>query len=282
MQDIRDQDFYGERPLFNHHQVNLNNVRIHEGESALKECSEITAENCTFEGRYPFWHNKHSRIINSHLTTDCRAPLWYDEDILMQSVKSTAPKMLREVYGIQIIDCDFPEAQELLWKCRNIKVKNTSIAQADYIFFNSSNIELENFKLQGKYSFQYCSNIVIRNSVLDTKDAFWESRDIEIYDSEVKGEYLAWHSHNLTLVRCHITGTQPLCYAHNLKLIDCTFGPDADLAFEYSEVEATVKSVITSVKNPLTGHIKAQGYGEIILDENQKEPHDCVITTFDE
>lgn len=281
MLEIRDKDFYGERPLFNHHQVCLEQVRIHEGESALKECSDIEAVNCTFEGRYPFWHNKHSRIISSTLTADCRAPLWYDRDIVMHQIHSTAPKMLREVDGIEITDSTFPDAQELLWKCRNIKIKNSSIANADYIFFNSSNIELDQFTLQGKYSFQYCSNIRITNSVLNTKDAFWESRDIVISDSEVRGEYLAWHSHNLTLIRCHISGTQPLCYAHNLKLIDCTFDPDADLAFEYSEVEAVINSPVTSVKNPLTGFIRAKSFGEIILDENQKEPHDCVISTLD-
>lgn len=281
MLEIRDKDFYGERPLFNHHQVLLDQVRIHEGESALKECSNIEAVNCTFEGRYPFWHNKHSRIINSTLTAECRAPLWYDSDIVMHKVYSTAPKMLREVDGIEITDSNFPDAQELLWKCRNIKISNSSISNADYIFFNSSNIELDHFTLQGKYTFQYCSNIRISNSVLNTKDAFWESRDIVITDSEVRGEYLAWHSHNLTLIRCHITGTQPLCYAHNLKLIDCTFDPDADLAFEYSEVEAVIQGPVTSVKNPLTGFIKARSFGEIILDENQKEPHDCVISTLD-
>ena len=277
MQEITQQEFYGERPLFNHHRVKLNEVIIHEGESALKECSQIEAVNCRFEGRYPLWHNRQSSLTDCELTADCRAPLWYDREITMTRCRSTAPKMLREVDGIKLADCDFPQAQELLWKCRNIQVKNTKIAQADYIFFNSDNIEIDGLTLQDKYSFQYCRNIHIKNSVLNTKDAFWESRDIVIEDSEVLGEYLAWHSTNLTLIRCRIGGTQPLCYANNLKLIDCTFDADADLAFEYSEVEATVKSKITSVKNPLTGYIKAVDYGEIILDENQREPHNCEI-----
>lgn len=34
--------------------LQLENVTIHTGESALKECSNIIAVNCRFEGKYPF------------------------------------------------------------------------------------------------------------------------------------------------------------------------------------------------------------------------------------
>ena len=95
-----------------------------------------------------------------------------------------------------------------------------------------------------------------------------------------QGEYLGWHSNNLRLVRCKISGTQPLCYARNLILEDCTFEADCDLAFEESTLDATVNSVITSVKNPSSGIIRAKGYGEIIIDANIKAPADCKIETL--
>ena len=104
----------------------------------------------------------------------------------------------------------------------------------------------------------------------------------QIYDSELNGEYLGWHSHNLRLVNCHITGEQPLCYAHDLVLENCTFGPDCDRAFEYSSVQATIKGAIGGVKNPRTGSITAESYGEIILDENIKAPADCELKLWDE
>ena len=56
-------------------------------------------------------------------------------------------------------------------------------------------------------------------------------------------------------------------------------GDDADLAFEYSSVQAGIKGNVVSVKNPLTGRIAAAGYGEVILDENLKSPGDCEIVT---
>ena len=56
MNVIENKEFGGERPLFASHDLKLVNVTIHAGESALKECSDIEAVDCRFEGKYPFWH----------------------------------------------------------------------------------------------------------------------------------------------------------------------------------------------------------------------------------
>ena len=53
MELIKDTHYEGERPLFATHNLHLENVTIHTGESALKECSNIEAINCRFEGKYP-------------------------------------------------------------------------------------------------------------------------------------------------------------------------------------------------------------------------------------
>ena len=54
MKVISNEEFGGERPLFESHDLRLENVIIRAGESAIKECSNIEAINCTFEGNYPF------------------------------------------------------------------------------------------------------------------------------------------------------------------------------------------------------------------------------------
>ena len=62
-------------------------------------------------------------------------------------------------------------------------------------------------------------------------------------------------------------------------LEDCTFEPDADLAFEYSDVRATIKGAVPSIKNPRTGFIKADSCDDVIIDGNIKAPADCRIET---
>ena len=44
---------------------------------------------------------------------------------------------------------------------------------------------------------------------------------------------------------------------------------NCDLSFEYSDVNAEIKGEILSVKNPKSGKIVADGYGEIILKDSK-------------
>ena len=267
MEHIINQEFGGERPLYCQHDLYLEGVTIHAGESALKETSGITAVRCTFEGKYPFWICDGFTIRDCLFTEGARAALWYSRNLDMQDTRIEAPKMFREMDGIVLRHVQLSNAQETLWSCRNVDIEDVSADHGDYFLMHSSDIKVRNLRLNGNYSFQWCRNVEIHDSILNTKDAFWETDNATVYDSEINGEYLGWHSRNLKLVRCHITGTQPLCYIDGLILEDCTFGADADRAFEYSSVHATVNGTITSVKNPRTGSILADGYGEIILDE---------------
>ncbi len=281
MEYIKDQYFEGERPLYVRREgLKLENVSIGPGESSLKEGANIEAENCEFNGKYPFWECDGFTIRHCIFREGARAALWYTRHCKMFNTLVEAPKMFRRITDTYLENVQLTNAQETFWDCDGVKLRNVEAKKADYIFMHTDNIDVENLNLQGNYSFQYSKNVVIRNSNLDTKDAFWESENVTVYDSRIQGEFLGWYAKNLRLVNCHIGGTQPLCYCENLILENCTFEPDADLAFEYSSVQATVKGNIVSVKNPRSGRIQADSIGEIILDQNIKAPGDCEIKTL--
>lgn len=277
MEEIENKEFGGERPLFASQNLKLKNVTIHAGESALKCCKNIEAEDCRFEGKYPFWHTDGFSVDRCVFTEGARAALWYSDHLKMTDTLVEAPKMFREMTDLRLERVRIPEAGETLWHCRGIVLRDVEVAGADYIFMHCEDIDIDGYRQQGNYSFQYSRNIVIRNAVIDSKDAFWNTENVTVCDSQINGEYLGWHSRGLRLVRCHISGTQPLCYAHDLVLEDCVFDSDCDLAFEDSELNARVISPITSIKNPRTGSIEAPCIGEIIIDSHCKAPADCRI-----
>lgn len=280
MNIIKNQEFGGERPLYASHDLRLENVTIHVGESSIKESSNIEAEDCVFEGKYVFWETRGFKVNNCLFRESARSSLWYSTDCVMSNCNVEAPKMFRRMKGIKVSDCRFPNALETLWDCSDIELNNVSIEKADYLFMHCHNIRINDYKQDGNYSFQYAKNVEIHNAVINSKDAFWEAENVTIYDSELNGEYLAWYGKNIRLVRCHLTGEQLLCYVDGLVLEDCTFGTDANLLFEYSTVEATIKGDVVSIKNPTAGHITVDGkVGEIIIDENQKAPASCTIST---
>lgn len=275
---ISNKEFGGERPLFGARDVRLDHVTVHAGESALKTAAGVEAVDCVFEGKYPFWHVDGFRLERCRFTEGARAALWYSRGLVMTDTLVEAPKMFREMEGLELRRVRIPDAQETLWHCRDIVMEDVEVANADYLFMHSENIRIDRYRQRGNYSFQYCRNVEIRNARIDSKDAFWNTENVTVYDSELNGEYLGWHSRGLRLVRCRISGTQPLCYARGLVMEDCTMAADCDLAFEDSELTATVRGVITSVKNPRSGSIAAEGYGEIILDGNVLPPADCKIS----
>ena len=184
-------------------------------------------------------------------------------------------KALRECKNI-VIKNTLVNSPEFIWKVCGLEIDNVEILGSEYPFFEVRNAKINKLKMKGKYSFQYDDNIEISNSEFDTKDAFWHSKNMIIRDSVIKGEYLAWYSENLTFINCKIIGTQPFCYCKNLVLENCTM-EQCDLSFERSEVQATIKGKIDSVKNPLKGQIKADEIGEIILDKTFNFKTDCKI-----
>ena len=262
---ISNAQFDEERALYNLKNTRVENCRFEgpaDGESALKEARNIQVANTAFSLRYPLWHVEGFTLENCSMDEKARAAIWYARNGHITGSTLGGIKALRECDNITLKNSTVV-SQEFGWKCRNIALEDTEVT-AEYLFLDSRDVTLDRVKMKGKYSFQYMENLTIRDSYLDTKDAFWHSKNVTVINSTVKGEYLAWFSEGLTLINCHIIGTQPLCYCKNLKLQDCTM-EGTDLAFEYSDVDATINGHVDSVKNPRSGHITLDSVGEIIM-----------------
>lgn len=264
----KDQTYDEERALYGVHGAKIHGCRFEgpaDGESALKETGELEIHHCDFLLRYPLWHTSNTTMDHCSMTQTCRAALWYDKNVVIKNSVLGGIKAVRECEQTAIYDSEI-HSTEFGWFCRGLKLQDCTLT-SEYPFLKTSGLRLDNCKMEGKYSFQYVENAEIHHSVLDTKDAFWHGKNITVYDSVVKGEYLGWYSENLKFVRCRIIGTQPLCYAKNLVLEDCEM-EECDLSFENSDVKARVKGRITSVKNPRSGQIIADGIGTLIMDDS--------------
>lgn len=266
MKIIENQTFDEERALYGSSQLLVRNCAFDgpaDGESAFKECSQIEVKDCFFNLRYPFWHNDGLTVSHSELTENCRAALWYSEHVAVTDSKLHGIKAFRECVDVTIQNCDII-SPEFGWSVQGIKMENCT-AVSEYFMMRSDHLTFRDVRMKGKYSFQYITDSVFENCVFDTKDAFWHAKNITVRNSTIKGEYLAWYSDGLTLINCKIIGTQPLCYCKNLKLMNCEM-LETDLAFENSQVEATIATKVDSIKNPLSGRIIVPDVGEIILD----------------
>ncbi len=266
MKTIQNKTFDEERALYGSKNIVVSDCAFDgpaDGESAFKECENVQIEHSFFNLRYPFWHNHGLKIHDSEMTELCRAALWYSDSIEITDTKLHGIKALRECSKVYVRGCDIV-SPEFGWSVNNIKIEDCD-AESEYFMMRSDNLHFSNVRMKGKYSFQYIEDSVFENCVFDTKDAFWHAKNTVIRNSVVKGEYLAWYCENITFENCKIIGTQPLCYCKGLKIINCEM-IDCDLAFERSEVQATVTTPVLSIKNPLSGRIVVPSVGEIIRD----------------
>ena len=263
---IRNKSFDEERALYGLTNATLDHVRFAgaaDGESALKECRNITARDSSFELRYPLWHDDGVVLERVELAQTTRAALWYTRDIRIDQSRLLGPKALRECASVAIDNSEIV-SEEFGWSCQDVTMRGGSLA-GDYAFFHARDLRLENVTFTGKYSFQYVENLTIEGGVFDTKDAFWHSHNVTVRNATLKGEYLGWYSDGLTLINCRIEGTQPLVRCANLTLVDCEM-IGCDLAFEGSDVVATICGHVDSIRDPKSGRIEVESVGEVVHD----------------
>lgn len=279
MKKYVEQKFTGERALFQSCNLDISYCTFADGESPLKESSNLEIRNTLFQWKYPLWYCQNVNVEDSVMFEMARSGIWYTNNISMKNVTFQAPKAFRRCQNVKLENIEMPNAAETLWNCSQITMKNVT-AKGDYFGMGSSDIEIDGFTLVGNYAFDGAKNLTIRNAKMLSKDAFWNCENVTVYDSVICGEYLGWNSKNVTMINCTIESEQGMCYMENVVMKNCKL-LNTDLAFEYSTVEAVIDSNITSVKNPYSGKIKAKHIGKVIFDDPKMKKEDVEIITSD-
>ncbi|MBP5230659.1 MAG: DUF3737 family protein [Clostridia bacterium] len=263
--------FTGERALYGKTGIRVEDSVFDDGESPLKECRDVELSCCLFRYKYPLWYCEDVKADGCTWFEMARAGVWYTRRLTVTNAAIEAPKNFRRCSDLTLENVTFHNAEETLWHCDGVRLKNVTAARGPYFAMNSRNLDVDGLTLDGNYSFDGAENAVIRNSRLLTKDAFWNSRNVTVIDSFISGEYLGWNSENLTLINCTVESLQGMCYIKNLKMIGCKL-IHTNLAFEYSEVDAELSGKADSVFNPKSGRISIPRIDELILESDKVDP----------
>lgn len=265
----------GERPLFHEKGLKVSDTIFANGESPLKECSDLELNNCMFQWKYPLWYSKNIVAEDCSWFEMGRAGVWYTDNLTVRNALIEAPKNFRRCKELKLENVTFTNAAETLWSCDGVTMNHVT-AKGDYFAMNSQNMKISDFQLVGNYSFDGAKNVEIRNAKLLSKDAFWNSENVTVYDSFISGEYLGWNAKNLTLINCTIESLQGMCYIENLVMKNCKL-LNTTLAFEYSTVDVEIQGKVDSVMNPSSGIIRADAIGELILEKDKIDPNKTQI-----
>ena len=270
--------YEGERALFNISNKSISYCTFQNGESPLKESSDLALYETSFKWKYPLWYCNNVDLKNCYMLDGARAGIWYTNNLKAKNLAVSAPKAFRRCDSLLLEDVSFYNAEETLWFCTNVTLKNVKV-NGRYFGMGCKNIVADNIEIVDDYAFDGACNVVVKNSRILSKDAFWNTQDVVVENSYIVGEYLAWNAKNITFKNCIIESLQGLCYIDNLKLVGCRL-ENTTLSFEYSsDIDAEVINVIDSVKNPISGVIKAKGIKELILDKDKIDASKTRIIT---
>ena len=239
------------------------------GESAFKECRNITIENSDIFLKYTFWNCHNLNLINVNLEKEAKESIWYCKNITITNSKILSIKSCRNCENLTIKDSNV-DSEDFCWKNEGIKIEK-SIIKSNNLLQDGSNITVDSCQLSGENSLQYAQNVKIYNTTIDGDNCLWNAKNVYCKNCNISGGRLGWHSENIFFEDCHINSSQPLCYCNKLKMVNCTMA-NANLAFEFSYVEADIHSHVFSIRNVLKGKIVVDSYGEYIKDS---KAYDC-------
>lgn len=268
MKVIASQTLTGERAAFKAKNTHFSSCRFEDGESPIKESSNIEVTSSAFAYKYPLWYGKDIRVESTNMEASERAGVWYSKNVIFEDCLIDGPKNFRKCDGLIIRRSTFSDAQETLWWNTNVELDQVKVKNGAYFGMGSKGLKANKLVLQGNYAFDGSEDLLIENSTLETKDAFWNCKRVTLKNCTIKGEYFGWNSENVTLIHCRVESHQGFCYMKNITLIDCEVA-NSDLIFEYcSDIDAEITTEVDSIKNPLSGRIKVKKVGEIILDDD--------------
>lgn len=102
------------------------------------------------------------------------------EDSIFESIRS-----LRRCRNLRIKNVSFANAEETLWNSQDVEMENVT-ANGKYFAMNTENVKATNITVCGDYCFDGAKDVEIHESRILSKDAFWNCENVTIYDSHGK------------------------------------------------------------------------------------------------
>ena len=92
----------GERPLFGGKNLSIQDTIFTDGESPLKEASDIDLKNSMFQWKYPLWYAKNITAEDCTWFEMARAGVWYTDNLTVKNAVIQAPKNFRRCHELTL------------------------------------------------------------------------------------------------------------------------------------------------------------------------------------
>ncbi|MCM1265986.1 MAG: DUF3737 family protein [Candidatus Gastranaerophilales bacterium] len=154
------------------------------GVKCLRECMNISVNDCDIESPEFGWKSKNISISNSKITSEYFLFCTDNVDIINLEMKGKYSFQYMNNLNIKNSQLDTKDA---FWHSKNIIVEN-SIVKGEYLGWFSENLTLVNCKIIGTQPLCYCKNLKLVNCTMDETDLSFEYSDV---NADVSGHIIS-------------------------------------------------------------------------------------------
>ncbi len=161
----------------------ISNSQI-DGIKCLRECKDITVNNCTINSPEFGWRCKNVKI--THSTIDAMYFLFESKNVEINNLNMAGKYSFQYMNNIHISDSVL-DTKDAFWHSKNILVEN-SVVKGEYLGWFSENLTFINCKISGTQPLCYCKNLKLINCSMENTDLAFEYSDVE---ADIKGHILS-------------------------------------------------------------------------------------------
>lgn len=154
--------------------ITIKNTKLH-GIKALRECSDVSIENCDIISPEFGWSVNGIAMTNS--TAESEYFMMRSCNINFENVKFKGKYSFQYIENAIFDNCIF-ETKDAFWHGKNIIVKN-SIIKGEYLAWYSQGLTLENCVITGTQPFCYCRNLKLIDCKMIDTDLCFEKSSVE-------------------------------------------------------------------------------------------------------
>lgn len=159
-------------------QIHICDTKMH-GIKALRECSNVTIEDCDIISPEFGWSVRNISIKNT--TAVSKYFMMRSENITFEKVNFRGKYSFQYIQNATFTNCVL-DTKDAFWHAENVLVRD-SIIKGEYLAWYSNGLTLENCRIIGTQPLCYCKNLrLIRCEMIDT--------DLSFEKSEVNAEII--------------------------------------------------------------------------------------------
>ena len=154
------------------------------GIKCLRECKNITVDNCNIVSPEFGWRCKGVKITNS--TIDSMYFLFESKDAEIENLNMTGKYSFQYMKNVHIKNSNL-DTKDAFWHSKNIVVED-SVVKGEYLGWFSENLTFVNCKIIGTQPLCYCKNLKLINCTMEDTDLSFEYSEVE---ADIRGHIVS-------------------------------------------------------------------------------------------